>query len=605
MKHLITSALPYINGIKHLGNLVGSMLPADVYARYLRQQGEEVLYICGTDEHGTPAELAAAKAGLSVEEYCAAMYQTQKDIYQQFGIQFDYFGRSSSEANKQFTQALFLELDKNGYIEERTRKMIYSLDDQRFLPDRYVEGTCPKCGYEKARGDQCDGCGSLLDPTELLNPHSVISGSTNLETRDEKHLYLRLDSLQDQVAQWIDQHQDWPQVTKGIAKKWLQEGLQPRCITRDLDWGVPVPKKGYENKVFYVWFDAPNGYVAMTQDALRLGCLRDNVTTLKEDSASSFPRRRESSIDEEVAGWWCSDDVQYSQFMAKDNVPFHAVFWPAMLLGAKSVGVSEGQNVGASKGAGLVGQVHLVDYIKAFSWLTYEGGKFSTSQGRGVFTDEALKLFPADYWRYYLMANAPEGSDSDFTFESFAQTINKDLADILGNFVNRVLALVYKYFDGKLPQSDQDATLSRQPVVTNLVDKAQELVSSYQQAIVEYRFRAAAQHLRALWVLGNEYITEQQPWKLAKTDLAQAGAVLNICVHLIRLFSVANSPMMPTIAQQLMGFLNLEQDPAQLPLQAGLDFAAIPAGHELKTATPLFIKIDADQVAELTEKYKG
>ena len=346
MRYLITSALPYINGIKHLGNLVGSMLPADVYARFLRQEGEIVLYICATDEHGTPAELAAAEAGLGVAEYCQRQHELQADIYSRFGLSFDHFGRTSSKYHHELTQNFYQRLDQNGFIEEREISQMYSIDDQRFLPDRYVVGTCPKCGYESARGDQCENCTSVLNPTDLLNPRSAISGSTNLEIRKSRHLFLKLDALSDQVQDWVEQQDEWPTLTKSIAMKWLNEGLQSRGITRDLVWGVPVPRTGFENKVFYVWLDAPIGYLSATQE---------------------WAMETAGVEDQDWKKWWYApEDVRYTQFMAKDNLPFHTIMWPATILGSHD-------------------PWKMANYIKGFNWLNYYGGKFSTSSKRGGF----------------------------------------------------------------------------------------------------------------------------------------------------------------------------------------------------------------------------
>ncbi len=365
MRYLITSALPYINGIKHLGNLVGSMLPADVYARFLRQEGEEVLYICGTDEHGTPAEIAALEEGLDVAEFCTRQYQRQAEVYEKFGLSFDYFGRTSSPEQRELTQDFYRSLDEHGFIEEREISQVYSVTDERFLPDRYVEGTCPNCGYEKARGDQCENCTKMLNPTDLINPRSAVSGSTDVEIRTSRHLFLRLDQLSGEVREWVDAQTDWPNLTKSIAYKWLDEGLQSRGITRDLKWGVPVPKAGFEDKVFYVWFDAPIGYVSATK-------------AWGEQEGKDWK-----------SWWYKADDVHYTQFMAKDNLPFHTIMWPATILGTRE-------------------PWKMADYIKGFNWLNYYGGKFSTSSKRGVFVDQALDIAAADYWRYMLIASAPE-----------------------------------------------------------------------------------------------------------------------------------------------------------------------------------------------------
>ncbi len=351
MRYLVTSATPYINGTKHLGNLVGSLLPADVYTRFLRQQGNEVLFICATDDHGTPAELAALAEGTDVAEYCKKQHDIQKAIYKEFGLSFDYFGRSSSKDNHELTQHFYKKLDENGFIEEKEIVQIYSHEDKRFLPDRYIEGTCPRCKYESARGDQCENCTSVLNPTDLLHPRSAISGSTDLERRETKHLFLKLTKLAPEIRKWVELHEEWPKLTSSIALKWLNEGLKDRCITRDLDWGVPVPRPGFEGKVFYVWFDAPIAYVSSTQ------------TWAAQGSDKNAWKK-----------WWLKgDEVQYTQFMAKDNIPFHTVFWPSVILGTRE-------------------DWKLADYIKGFNWLTYYGGKFSTSRKHGVFTDQALKV---------------------------------------------------------------------------------------------------------------------------------------------------------------------------------------------------------------------
>ena len=361
---LITSALPYINGIKHLGNLVGSQLPADLYARYMRARGHEVMFICATDEHGTPAELAAAKTGEPVADYCARMHQVQSDLAHGFRLSFDHYGRSSSPQNHRLTQHFAGRLRAAGLISEVSEKQVYSRTDGRFLPDRYIEGTCPNCGYDRARGDQCENCTKQLDPTDLIDPRSAISGATDLEVRETKHLYLRQSAMREKLDQWIDSQKGWPILTTSIAKKWLHDGdgLQDRGITRDLDWGIPVKDgeqdwPGMEGKVFYVWFDAPIEYIAATAEGAD----------------------KRGQPDSAWRSWWRLDegagDVTYTQFMGKDNVPFHTLSFPATIIGSGE-------------------PWKLVDYIKSFNYLTYDGGQFSTSQGRGVFMDQALEILP-------------------------------------------------------------------------------------------------------------------------------------------------------------------------------------------------------------------
>ena len=350
-RHLITSALPYINGVKHLGNVVGSMLPADVYARFRRQQGDEVLYICATDEHGTPAEIAARSANLPVDEYCRKQHGIQAELGKRFHMSWDHFGRSSSPQNRELTQHLAARLDARGFIEERVTSQIYSAADGRFLPDRYVTGTCPRCDCDGARGDQCERCGTLLEPTELVRPRSTLSGSTDLEVRSTRHLFLRQSAFQDELRKWIEGQESWPQLTTSIALKWLDEGLRDRCITRDLEWGVPVDKPGFEGKVFYVWFDAPIEYIGATWEWALAG--------------DSDDRR-------DWRSWWFdASDVTYTQFMAKDNIPFHTLSFPCTLMGSGE-------------------PWKLPDYIKGFNRLPYYGGKFSTSAGVCLFMVDAL-----------------------------------------------------------------------------------------------------------------------------------------------------------------------------------------------------------------------
>jgi methionyl-tRNA synthetase len=563
-KYLITSALPYINGVKHLGNLIGSMLPADVFARFLRQEGHDVLYICGTDEHGTPAELAAQEADMPIEEYCAKMHEVQKQIYEGFEISFDYFGRTSSESNHALTTMIFQHLYDNGYIEEQYINQYYSPEDKRFLPDRYVEGECPHCGYDKARGDQCDKCGVLLDPEELIEPYSVISGSRNIALQQTQHFFLNMPLLEPQVADWVNNQRNWSDIVKGIARKWLMDGLKSRCISRDLKWGIKIPKKYQsdqtQEKVFYVWFDAPNGYISITQDwAKNLG------------------------NDDEWKKWWLpenADSVYYVEFMAKDNVPFHSVFWPAMLIGTKL-------------------PFKMVDDINGLNWLTYDKGKFSTSQKRGVFTDTALELFPADYWRYYLLAICPESADSDFTFDAFADTINKDLADTLGNFVSRTFALLNKYFDLKIPNTSKAAPIE-------LEEKCKNILAEISACLTHRKFRQAVSWLKALWVVGNEYITEKEPWHVLKTDITFGGEILTHCVHLLRIFAIASAPFIPTIAKKIAEMLNIDWSTISvIPISQAYSFDYFPERHQLVDSGVLFPKIDSDTVAILTSKYSG
>ena len=564
-RHLITSAIPYINGIKHLGNLVGSQLPADLFARYQRARGNEVMFICATDEHGTPAELAAAKAGKPVADYCAEMHDVQAEIARGFRLSFDHFGRSSSAQNRALTQHFAKRLAENGLIREVTEQQMYSVADGRFLPDRYIEGTCPNCGYDSARGDQCDNCTKQLDPVDLINPHSVISGSTDLEMRETKHLFLRQSAMKDKLAEWIDSKADWPVLTTSIAKKWLfdGEGLQDRGITRDLSWGVPAqfegaPWAGMEGKVFYVWFDAPIEYIAATQE-------------WADKTGGDWAR------------WWRTDkgadDVTYTQFMGKDNVPFHTLSFPSTILGSDE-------------------PWKLVDYIKSFNYLNYDGGQFSTSRGRGVFMDQALEILPADYWRWWLLSHAPESSDAEFTWDNFQGSVNKDLADVLGNFVSRITKFTRSKFGEAVPEGgswgEQEAAL---------IEELTTRIRAYEQFMEEKEVRKAATELRAIWVAGNEYLQASAPWSVFKTDPVQAAAIARLALNLVRLYAVLSAPFIPDAAEGTMGAMHCDDWSWPGDVLAALN--ALPAGHAFTTPEVLFRKIADEEREDWQQRFAG
>ncbi len=569
---LITSALPYINGVKHLGNLVGSQLPADVYARFARARGHEVMFICATDEHGTPAELAAAKTGEPVAEYCARLWAVQKGLADGFRLSFDHFGRSSSQRNHRLTQHFAGRLDAAGLIEERMERQVYSHADGRFLPDRYIEGTCPNCGYERARGDQCESCTKQLDPTDLINPRSAISGTTDLEVRATKHLYLRQSLMRERLREWIDRQEGWPILTTSIARKWLDdgEGLQDRGITRDLDWGIPVkrgdaPWPGMEGKVFYVWFDAPIEYIAATAEWTDAHGLGD----------AAWER------------WWRTDkgadDVAYVQFMGKDNVPFHTLSFPATILGANYDGAEPWK---------------LVDYIKSFNYLNYEGGKFSTSQGRGVFMDQALDILPPDYWRWWLMANCPESGDANFTWEGFQAGVNKDLADVLGNFVSRVTKFCRGRFGEAVPEGG--AYGPEEAAVTEAIGRRTAALTAHLEAI---ELRKAAQELRAIWVEGNEYLQAAAPWAAIKTDPARAAAVTRFALNLAALYATLSRPFLPDASDAIRGALRLGEAPWPEDVSRALETLA--PGHAFETPGVLFAKIKDARREEWEVRFSG
>ena len=557
-KILVTSALPYINGVPHLGHIVGCLLPSDIYARFMRLTGNDVLYICGTDEHGTTSEVGALKAGMDIQAYCDMNHARHAQAYKDFNLSFDFFGRTSTEQNKEMTYHIFEKLDANGFIEEKTIKQVYSVDDKMFLADRYITGTCPYCGYDKARGDQCENCTKVLEPTDLIDARSSISGSKNLEVRETKHLFLNLPKIEGELANWLKTKEPfWPDVAYTIAKKWLKEGLQERCITRDLKWGFPVNKEGYEDKVFYVWFDAPIGYIGITKQW-----------------ADEKPEERNWK------DWWQNDHekVRHVEFMGKDNVPYHSITFPATLLGTRENWTQ-------------------VDFLKGFSYLTYEGGKFSKSENRGVFAEDAVKEFPADYWRYWLISNAPEGSDAAFSWELFAGAVNKDLNGVLGNFVSRVLKMTSSKIGNAVPEGGQNTQTEEE-----LFALLQTKVNDYIRYMSDMEFRKALGELRAIWVEGNNYISVTEPWTVIKTDPERAGVILRTCINLIRLFALLTAPIMPEMAQKMLDKLNASQIGLK-DFDVKKEMSFFKGGEPFEVGEMLFERIAPEKIEEMKAKY--
>lgn len=566
---LITSALPYINGVKHLGNLAGSMLPADVYARVMRLQGHEVLYICATDEHGTPAEIAAEQQGIPVDKFCDEQYELQRKSGAGFSLSYDWFGRSSCKHNHRLTQHFAAKLDANGLIEEKISKQVFSIDDNRFLPDRFVEGTCPHCEYDSARGDQCDSCGRVLDPIELKNPYSALSGSTNIEIRETLHLFLKQSKMQARIREWVNSAKQWPSLAKSIATKWLDEGLLDRSITRDLSWGIPVcspdgiVKPGFENKVFYVWFDAPIEYIAATREWAE--------STGDKDAWKQF---------------WRTDcgagNTEYVQFMGKDNVAFHTVSFPVTLFGSNEPWKT-------------------VDKLKAFNWVTWYGNKFSTSSRRGVFMDQAIELLPADYWRWYLIANAPEGSDTTFTWEGFQISINSDLANNLGNFVNRITKFCASKFDGCIPSNGKPGELELSTVKT-LKGRLERLNKHYEAM----EFRKAAQETRAIWALGNEYLTVQQPWTKIKTDRDEAAIGVRSAINLAAVFALIAQPIIPNMGKTILDAIGMNESERDWPDASSINLIDfLPRNLRISVPEVLVQKIEDADIATWTKLFQG
>jgi methionyl-tRNA synthetase len=546
-----------VNGVKHLGNLVGSLLPADVHARFRRQIGDDVLFICATDEHGTPAELGAIQAGQDVRTFCDEQHTVQADIYRRFGLSFDHFGRTSSSQNRALTQHFYRRLDAAGLIEERDLLQIWSPVDRRFLPDRYVLGTCPHCGFEQARGDQCDGCGALLDPPELIRPRSSLSGDTSLEIRQSQHLFLRQSLLVEKLSQWVESRSGWPPFVVSLAKSWLTSELKDRCITRDLAWGVPVPRAGFEHKVFYVWFDAPIGYIAATQ----------------EWAEAHHRDWRE--------WWWNAEDVKYIQFLGKDNIPFHTVSFPATLIGAGEPWKT-------------------VDVIKGFHWLNYQGGKFSTSRRRGIFTDQALEELPADLWRWWLIANAPETSDTDFNTARFVIDTNKDLADIFGNLVNRIVSFAHRAFRGRIPEGGKPSALETSLAAE--LDRRITLLRTHHEAC---EFRRAAAETRAIWSAANAYLQHAAPWTALKSDPDRAAIATRTGLNLVRLSAVLAWSIIPTLAGTVLHALGDNEAVPRWPARPCAQLLDGNSGQRVLQLDPLVPKVTREKADHLAARFAG
>jgi len=545
-KYLITSALPYVNGELHLGHLVGCWLPSDIYARFCRAMGRDVLYVCGADEHGTPVIVGATKENLSFIDYSNKYLEKHLRAVSDFNLSFDLYGRTHTELHEKLIHNLFTRLDEQGLIKECETMQPFSVDDNMFLADRQIEGTCPKCGYESALGDQCDACGATYEVDELKNPHSTISGGTNIEMRATKNLFFLASQVEDKWRDWLIQTAPkWSKSAAAIAHGWANEGLRDTSITRDLSWGIPVNKPGYENKVFYVWFDAPWGYVSISQAA-----------------------------NKDWADWWKNPNCHYAQFMGKDNVKFHAVFFPEQQLAMND-------------------NWKTVNQLKGMNFLNFEGGKFSKSQKRGIFLDDAITEAPSDAWRYALISSAPETDDTDFTIGRFADIVNKDLNGMLGNFVSRATKLTEKNFGLRVPVA------TKQPDI-NIKKDLDLRLSELTQALDACEFRSAIVALRSMWAIGNEFMTKTEPWTLVKNgDIESAKAVLNECFQLIAFYARVSAPFIPNTANKIKNiFVGCDIDKWPTEYEH-----SIADNTEFVVPENLFERIDDTQVSAMTEKY--
>lgn len=546
-RYCVTTALPYANGPVHIGHLAGVYVPADIYVRYLRMMNEDVLFIGGSDEHGVPITIKARNEGLTPQDIVDRYHAIIKQSFQDLGISFDIYSRTSSKIHAETASAFFKDLYEKGKFIEKTSQQYYDEATNTFLADRYIIGTCPHCGNEKAYGDQCEACGTSLSATDLINPKSTLSGQEP-QLKETKHWYLPLEEYETFMREWIlDSHKEWKTNVYGQCKSWIDQGLQARAVTRDLDWGVKVPIEGADGKVLYVWFDAPIGYISNTKEL--------------------YPQNWEK--------WWKEKDTKLVHFIGKDNIVFHCIIFPAMLK-------AEGSYI-------------LPENVPANEFLNLEGDKISTSRNWAVWLHEYLKDFPGkqDVLKYVLCANAPETKDNDFTWKDFQTRNNSELVAIFGNFVNRTIVLTHKYFEGRVPQR---GTLNELDIQT--IEQIKQYPEKIGRSVEQYRFREALNELMNLARLGNKYLTENEPWKTIKTDAERTATVLNISLQICANLAILSEPFLPFTAEKLRGMLN--QDKA-FWYEAG-NSELLEEGKQINPAQLLFEQIDDKQIEAQLEK---
>ncbi|MEX0778419.1 MAG: methionine--tRNA ligase [Balneolales bacterium] len=545
---LVTAALPYANGPLHLGHLAGAYLPSDFYVRYKRMREEDILFICGSDEHGVPITLAAEKEKVSPQNIVDHYHNLNKESFDRMGISFDYFGRTSSETHREVSQSFFKKLDEKGVFKKKAQTQLYDPKAKMFLPDRYVVGTCPHCGNDEAYGDQCEKCGTSLSPTELINPHSVITGEVPVH-KETEHWFIPLGDFQEKLSAWLDQQEDWKPNVMGQCRSWLDNGLHDRAVTRDLTWGVPVPYNDADGKVLYVWFDAPIGYISATREWAENQGNPDLWKT-----------------------WWQDQDTDLIHFIGKDNIVFHCIMFPAMLMAH--------------------GEYILPKNVPANEFLNLEGQKLSTSKGWAVWLHEYLDDLDPDYLRYVIGTSLPEAKDSDFSWKDFQARVNGELADILGNFIFRTLSFTQRYFDAKVPELINPGAREHE-----VLGEIEEIKTKVTQAYETYHFREAIAQSMNLARLGNKYFTEMEPWHLRKNDLEKCGTVLHICLQISAALSLLFDPVMPGKMKKLREYL------ATKSLSWNeITSNMLPVGQVIDQGEILFKKIDDEQINKQLEK---
>ncbi|MCM1368943.1 MAG: methionine--tRNA ligase [Candidatus Amulumruptor caecigallinarius] len=544
---LITTALPYANGPVHIGHLAGVYVPADIYARYLRMRGQEVLLIGGSDEHGVPITIKARNEGVTPQDIVDRYHTLIRDSFKELGISFDVYGRTTSETHRRTASDFFRRLYDKGEFIKKTSEQLYDEEAGQFLADRYVTGTCPHCGNEHAYGDQCEACGTSLNATDLINPKSAITGSVPV-MRETTHFYLPLDKWQKPLEKWIlEEHKEWKPNVYGQCKSWLDLGLQPRAVSRDLDWGIPVPVEGADGKVLYVWFDAPIGYISNTIDL----------------------------VGDDYEKWWKDSDTRMLHFIGKDNIVFHCIVFPAMLMAD--------------------GTYNLPDNVPANEFLNLEDDKISTSRNWAVWLHEYLRDFPGkqDVLRYVLTANAPETKDNNFTWRDFQSRNNSELVAILGNFVNRAMVLVHKYFNGKVPAAGELVEIDRKAMA-----EVEESVKATAADLDNFKFREALKNAMNVARTGNKYLADCEPWKLWKTDPARVGTVLNIAMQICANIAVVFEPFTPFMSADLCSMLGL----GSLKWDMAGRFDLLKEGDEIAEPHLLFEKIDDAPIEAQVQK---
>ena len=546
---LVTTALPYANGPVHIGHLAGVYVPADIYVRYKRMKGDEVLFIGGSDEHGVPIAIKAKAEGISPQEIVDRYHTLIKESFARLGIDFDIYSRTTSETHEKTASAFFTKLYESGKLIEQTSEQYYDPEAKQFLADRYITGTCPHCHNERAYGDQCEACGTSLSATDLINPHSAISGAKP-ELRETKHWYLPLGDYESFLRKWIlEGHKEWKPNVYGQCKSWLDLGLQPRAVTRDLDWGIPVPLQGAEGKVLYVWFDAPIGYISNTKELLP-----DSWRT-----------------------WWCDPETRMIHFIGKDNIVFHCIIFPAMLKAE--------------------GSFNLPDNVPANEFLNLEGDKISTSRNWAIWLHEYLDEMPGkeDVLRYVLTANAPETKDNDFTWRDYQARNNNELVAIYGNFVNRALVLTHKYFDGKVPPLGRLTEIDEE-----MLREVAAIPAELDDQLEHFHFREALKTAMQLARIGNKYLADTEPWKVIKSDPDRVATILHLALQLVGNLSIAFAPFTPFSTRRLLSMLQVEEGGFAFSRFGATDL--LPEGHQLGTPELLFDKIEDEVIQAQLDK---